>query len=152
MSHLFGWFSSPPEAALTPKTIDFQLNPKPPSAKPPSGNRRQKEENEERKGLLLAGWEQMWSSEHSCHYYWHKARRLPEGGLAEGAFGIWLKIDRFRGLGGSGMLLNQPKRWGASPLPLWRVLKPPGAAQTPKTIDFQPNPHPPSAKPPSGSF
>ena len=28
------------------------------------------------------------------------------------------------------------------------VLKPPGAAKTPKTIDFQPNPKTPSAKPP----
>ena len=31
------------------------------------------------------------------------------------------------------------------------VLKHPGAAQTPKTTDFQPNPKPPSAKPPSGN-
>ena len=31
------------------------------------------------------------------------------------------------------------------------VLKPPGAAQTPKTTDFQPNPKLPSAKPPSGN-
>ena len=31
------------------------------------------------------------------------------------------------------------------------VFKPPGAAQTPKTTDFQPNPKPSSAKPPSGN-
>ena len=31
------------------------------------------------------------------------------------------------------------------------VFKHPGAAQTPKTTDVQPNPQPPSAKPPSGN-
>jgi len=31
------------------------------------------------------------------------------------------------------------------------VLKHPGPAQTPKTTDFQPNPKPPFAKPPSGN-
>ena len=40
--HLFGMALTLPGAAQTPKTTDFQPNPKPPSAKPPSGNRRQK--------------------------------------------------------------------------------------------------------------
>jgi hypothetical protein len=28
--------------------------------------------DEENEGPLLPGWEQMWSDEHDCHYYWHK--------------------------------------------------------------------------------
>ena len=40
---------------------------------------------------------------------------------------------------------------GVRPPPFWMVLKLPGAAQTPKTTDFQPNPKLPSAKPPSGN-
>jgi len=76
------------------------------------------------------------------------SRRLPEGGLAEGGFWIRLKIGRFRGLGGPGWLLNHPKRWGLRPPPLWMVLKPTGAARTPKTTDFQPNPNHPLPDPP----
>jgi len=40
---------------------------------------------------------------------------------------------------------------GLRPPPLWVVWKPPGPAQIPKTTDFQPNPKPSSAKPPSGT-
>jgi len=73
-------------------------------------------------------------------------------GFCRGGFGIWLKIGRFRGLGGPGGLKNYRKKGGGlRPPPLWMVLRPPGAAQTPKTTDFQPNPKPPSAKPPCGN-
>merc|ERR1719373_1172656 len=30
---------------------------------------------EEKEGPLLPGWEQHWSDEHSCYYYWHKATK-----------------------------------------------------------------------------
>jgi hypothetical protein len=56
-----------------------------------------------------------------------------------------LKICHFGGLGGPWGLQNHPKRWGAkvhaigSPPLLWMVLKPPGAAQTPKMEDFTSN-------------
>jgi len=43
---------------------------------------------------------------------------------------------------------NIQRAGGRSPPPHWMVSKPPGAAQTPKPTDFQPNPKPPpSAKP-----
>ena len=57
-------------------------------------------------------------------------------------FGVWAAPGGFKTIQRGG---------GLRPPPFWMVLKPPGAAQTPKTIDFQPNPKPPSAKPPSGN-
>ena len=65
--------------------------------------------------------------------------------------GSWLKIGRFRCLGGPGGLKTIQGGGGRSPPPLRMVLKPPGAAKTPKTTYFQPKPKPPSAKPPSGN-
>ena len=38
------------------------------------------------------------------HYFEAICRRLPEGGFAKGGLWIWLKIGRFRGLGGPGVL------------------------------------------------
>ena len=40
---------------------------------------------------------------------------VARGGFSRGGFGIWLKIGRFRGLGGPGVLSNHPSRWGVSP-------------------------------------
>jgi len=40
---------------------------------------------------------------------------VARGVFSRGGFWIWLKIGRFRGLGGPGGLLNHPKRWGAKP-------------------------------------
>ena len=80
-----------------------------------------------------------------------ESRRLPEGGLAEGGlgfgrksfvFGVWVAPVGFKTFQRGG---------GRSPPPLWMVLKPPGPGQIPKTTDFEPNPEPPSAKPPSGN-
>jgi len=31
--------------------------------------------HDDSEGLLLPGWEQQWSDEHQCHYYWHKASK-----------------------------------------------------------------------------
>ena len=53
---------------------------------------------------------------------------------------IILKIGHFGGLGGS---KTTQKGGGFRPPQIWMVLKPPGAAQTSKTTDFQPNPKPP---------
>ena len=36
-------------------------------------------------------------------------------GFSKGMFWIWLKIGRFRDLGGPGGLPNHPERWGAKP-------------------------------------
>ena len=64
---------------------------------------------------------------------------------------IHLKIGHVGGLGGPGGFKTIQKGGGLRPPPLWMALKHPGAAQTPKTTDFQPNPKPPFAKPPSGN-
>ena len=58
----------------------------------------------------------------------------------------------FSGSGRSrGAIKTIQKGGGLRPTHFWMVLKPPGAAQTPKTTEFQPKSKPPSAKPPSGN-
>mmetsp|Transcript_114632 Transcript_114632/g.309615 ORF Transcript_114632/g.309615 Transcript_114632/m.309615 type:complete len:759 (+) Transcript_114632:69-2345(+) len=43
------------------------------------GQKRKADEEESpedrRQGPLLPGWEELWSEEHSCYYYWHKATK-----------------------------------------------------------------------------
>ena len=76
---------------------------------------------------------------------------VPRGGFSRG--GIWLKIGRFRFVVWAAPVGCEAfqKGGGRSPPPFWKAVKPPGAAQTLKTTDCQPNPKPPSAKPPSGN-
>jgi len=56
------------------------------------------------------------------------------------------------GLGCAGGFKTIQRGGGLRAPSLWMVLKPPGAAQTSKTTDFQPNSQPPTAKPPSGNL
>ena len=81
-----------------------------------------------------------------------KGRRGPlkvaKGGFGRGGVWIWLNSVVFGVWAAPGGFKTIQGGGGRSPPPFWMALKHPGAAQTPKTTDFQPNANPPSAKPP----
>jgi len=78
----------------------------------------------------------------------HQHRRVPEGGLAEGGLGFAWKSVVFGVWAAPGGFKTIQKGGGRNPPAFWMVLKPPGAAQTPKTTDLQPIQNPPLLNPP----
>mmetsp|Transcript_62411 Transcript_62411/g.203700 ORF Transcript_62411/g.203700 Transcript_62411/m.203700 type:complete len:586 (+) Transcript_62411:63-1820(+) len=107
------------------------------------GQKRKADEEESpedrRQGPLLPGWEELWSEEHSCYYYWHKATKqaawerpampLDDDGEEEG------EEDEFGSDGANGEALEGAgKQQGASYLatPLTPMAGKPGS-MTPLT-------------------
>ena len=77
----------------------------------------------------------------ACYAPWPETKLLrTRGGLAD--IGVW-DLAENRWFSGSGRprgaLKPSKKVGGFAPPPFWMVLKHPGAAQTPKTTDFQKN-------------